>query len=316
MTPISRILVPIDFSEPSDQAFAYAKRFAEQVHASVHLVHALEDRYVAASFTAGMYATHPVSLRTSLLQEAEQRLAERFPVDERERFNGTIDVILGPPDGSIVERADSLDANLIVMGTHGRGGVAHLLLGSVAERVVRHARCPVLTIKAATERPVRTILAPTDFSAASDAALDYAYLLAAHFGARVQLLHVLRDPFANEGVSAEAYLTEVPHTREALLASAHEWLQRRARRRPAGVEVSTEGFFGNGAKTITDYASHAGADLIVMGTHGRTGVAHFVLGSVAEHVVRTAPCPVLTLRHVTAPRGSEELLFDVATLPA
>ena len=163
---------------------------------------------------------------------------------------------------------------------------------------------------------ITRILVPTDFSATADAALDYAFGLAARFGASLQLLHVLDDPFVFEGMSAEAYIAEAPTLRTAMLEDARERLRHRATPREDGVPIETEVLFGHGARTIAEYAAERGVDLIVMGTHGRTGFAHLMVGSVAERLVRTAPCPVLTVRHPHAKRQRSELVYDVEHLPA
>jgi nucleotide-binding universal stress UspA family protein len=162
---------------------------------------------------------------------------------------------------------------------------------------------------------ITRILVPTDFSATADAALDYAFGLAAKFGASVQLLHVVDDPFVFEGMSAEAYISEAPRLRAAMLDDARERLRHRVARGGA-VAVETEVLFGHGARTIAEYAAERGVDLIVMGTHGRTGFAHLMVGSVAERVVRTAPCPVLTVRHPEAKKTRSELVYDVEHIPA
>lgn len=163
---------------------------------------------------------------------------------------------------------------------------------------------------------ITRILVPTDFSATADAALDYAFGLAERFGASVQLLHVLDDPFIYEGISAEAYISEAPLTRTAMLEDAREKLGHRAGPRAPQVPIETEVLFGHGARTIAEYAAERGIDLIVMGTHGRTGIAHVLLGSVAERVVRTAPCPVLTVRQTEARAQRPELAYEVAHIPA
>jgi nucleotide-binding universal stress UspA family protein len=141
------------------------------------------------------------------------------------------------------------------------------------------------------------ILVPTDFSPTSDTALDYARDIAARFGASVQLLHVLQDPFVNGPLVTEAYVTETPGVRTTIMEDAKTRLAHRltARDREA-FAARGEVVFGRDAETIVDYAADRGIDLIVMGTHGRTGMAHLLLGSVAERVVRTAHCPVLTVR--------------------
>lgn len=325
MTGITRILVPTDFSAPSDAAFAYARALAERFDASLHLAHAFEDPFTTAAFAAEMYAPLPANLRDKLLIDIERRLAEQFPPEDRTRFRGTTDIVTGPPARAIVEYSQSLGSDLIVLGTHGRGGMPHLLLGSVAERVVRTARCPVLTVREPVDSAIRHILVPTDFSDTADAALDYALLVAARYGASLQLLHVLDDPFVPEGLAGDAYITEAPVLRSAMLRDAQNRLAHRVAplRRGGEIEgspgvarVDADALFGHGARTIAEYAGERGADLIVIGTHGRTGVAHLLLGSVAERLVRHAPCPVLTVRHQAPPRPQAELIYDVEHLPA
>lgn len=163
---------------------------------------------------------------------------------------------------------------------------------------------------------ITRVLVPTDFSATADAALDYAYGLAERFGASLELLHVLDDPFVVDGMAAEAYISEGPALRTAMLQEAQERLRHRAAPHAGIPSVTTEVLFGHGARTIAEYAADRGVDLIVMGTHGRTGFAHLLLGSVAEQLVRTATCPVLTVRQARIPRHREALVYDVDHLPA
>jgi len=139
---------------------------------------------------------------------------------------------------------------------------------------------------------IAKILVPTDFSEPADEALEYARTLGAHVGASLHLLHVMHEPLLAEGLVAETTIAASPSLHEQTLAEARKGLACRS----AGT-ASAEFTLGDTVANITAYASRLGADLIVMGTRGRTGMAHLLLGSVAEHVVRTAPCPVITVRH-------------------
>jgi nucleotide-binding universal stress UspA family protein len=144
---LTRILVPTDFSPPSAAALAAAKELAAQFGASIHLLHVLEDPYATAGYAAEVYGYVPPGLKESWQKAAETQMLTEFPEIEREPYHATVAVAFGSPARTIVEYADANGFDLIVMGTHGRGGVAHLLLGSVAERVVRTAFCPVLTVR-------------------------------------------------------------------------------------------------------------------------------------------------------------------------
>jgi nucleotide-binding universal stress UspA family protein len=144
---------------------------------------------------------------------------------------------------------------------------------------------------------VGRILVPTDFSATADLALDYARKLAVRFSASLQLLHVVEEPFLGGGIAAEIYVSDPSAVRAAAVGEALERLAARVTPHDRDeLDASTHVVFGTVAESIIDHAVHARIDLIVMGTTARTGVAHLLAGDVAEHVVRLAPCPVLTVR--------------------
>jgi len=144
---VTRILVATDFSAASDAALQFAKALATRFEASLHVLHVLEDPYVTGAFAPEVYAPPPPGLRESWLRSAESTMDTLLTVADKAAFDINTDVVFGPIARTIVERASQIGADLIVMGTHGRGGVAHLLMGSVAERVVRTAGCPVLTTR-------------------------------------------------------------------------------------------------------------------------------------------------------------------------
>jgi nucleotide-binding universal stress UspA family protein len=146
---ITRILVPTDFSETSDAALAYGKTLAERFGASLHLLHVFEDPYTMVTYAPEVYTPIAPNLRDVALRDAETQLANRLSAAEKARFNGTTEIVTGLTAKEIVQYAKDHAIDLIVMGTHGRRGVAHLLLGSVAEHVVRTAACPVLTVRGA-----------------------------------------------------------------------------------------------------------------------------------------------------------------------
>jgi universal stress protein A len=157
------------------------------------------------------------------------------------------------------------------------------------------------------------ILVPIDFSPASDAALDYARMLSATFGSALQLLHVIDDPTGASEFVPDGFAVPTEELRTGLAEHARKRLGTlmsvvdRSR-----LHAHAETLFGTPAQTIVDYATATSTDLIVMGTHGRTGLAHLLMGSVAEQVVRTAPCPVLTVRQVAV---ADDLLLTPVRVP-
>ena len=146
--------------------------------------------------------------------------------------------------------------------------------------------------------PITRILVPVDFSAHSDRALHYAATLAGQVGASVELLHVVDD--FTFGAYSEVYVPNIPDmTQEAINIALERLTAIKAAVFPHGADVESVVYAGRPAPTIVDHAAEGKFDLIVMGTHGRTGLSHLLMGSVAEHLVRTAPCPVLTVRGTT-----------------
>ena len=145
---------------------------------------------------------------------------------------------------------------------------------------------------------LKTVLVATDFSEASDAALAYGRALARSFGAALQVLHVAED-LITRTIGAEQYVMGYPDAQREIEAAARQQVDALLTdddRR----DLSAKGVVFTSSRpawAIADYAKDANVDLIVMGTHGRSGISHLMMGSVAEHVLRTAPCPVLTVKH-------------------
>jgi nucleotide-binding universal stress UspA family protein len=144
---ISRILVPTDFSPDADAAFAYALELATALGASVDVLHVVEDPMAAGVWSAAMYSAELAGLQINLIRDAQERLRRSVPTIAGVRFGVFRDVRIGKAAPTIIEMARERASDLIVMGTRGRTGLSHLLMGSVAERVVQGAPCPVLTVK-------------------------------------------------------------------------------------------------------------------------------------------------------------------------
>lgn len=148
MLDIRTVLVPTDFSEASDAALRYGKGLAEAFGASLHVVHVVED-LLAHAWAAENYVASVPGLREEIEHESANRLSSVLTDDERRRYRALVSLLSGNPFLEIIRYAKTHEVSLIVMGTHGRGPIAHMLLGSVAEKVVRKSPCPVLTVREA-----------------------------------------------------------------------------------------------------------------------------------------------------------------------
>jgi nucleotide-binding universal stress UspA family protein len=210
-----------------------------------------------------------------------------------------VDVLIrtGQVPKQIIDTATALPADLIVIGTHGAGGFEHLVLGSVTEKVLRRALCPVLTVppqsRSTSTLPFKRILCPVDFSEPSLAALDFAFSLAREGDADLTVLHVFEwpdEPLATRPFLATDFRASLERDTAAKLEAlvpdgAREWC------RP-----STRLAHGKGYREILGVATEDRCDLIVMGVHGRNAFDLMLFGSTTNQVVRRATCPVLTLR--------------------
>ena len=295
---ITRVLLATDFSHCAAQALSHAIAMASSWKAELRILHVLE-------FMPGMNPEYPVNhmYLEQLRKEAVRHMTEMENDATQAGLVIRTSIDIGIPSQRIHAVAAESGASVIVMGTHGRSGLEHILVGSTAERVVSTAPCPVLTVKANRHAPSQAanpvnglrfqrLLIPVDFSASSLDALEYGVHLAKHVGSTITILHALEP---------------VAFALDFTLASSVDW-----RRQKAYAEgrleilcaictsngVTAEHVLNAGvpADSIRHYAERQQPDLMIMGTHGRRGVSRLLSGSVAAAMVRLSPCPVLTMR--------------------
>jgi nucleotide-binding universal stress UspA family protein len=295
MTPITRILCPVDLSDCSRQALGYAVAIAR------HYGAALAALLVVPPATPLIHAADlgPSPLFAFTSEDVAQLQAdvEQFVKQSAGDLPFAVHVVEGNVVAEIVWRASTAD--LVVMGTHGRSGLGHLMLGSVTERVLTKTRKAVLTVppRAPAGLPVelfRRILCGVAFSPASEKALEAAAALANDLGARLNVAHVLErfpiyEPVMTGGPGTPEYdriASEVARMR------LRDSIPDRVRALGPVQEVVRE---GKAYREILRLAEEEHADLIVLGAHGSGGGLH-VFGSTTNQVVRRAMCPVLTVR--------------------
>ncbi len=294
---LNKIMVPTDFSEASKQSLPYAVGFAKKFGARITLV------YVASARAAAEFSRVGIVLEEKLaLEKAQESLREFRAKEFAENSLVETQLLTGAPFAEINDAAQSLGIDLIILSTHGRTGLKHFFLGSTAERVVRHAPCPVLTIR---EQPLRVkfpgdapcgfkrILVPIDFSEASHKALFYATAFAEECGAEITLLHVVELPAYPELGYAHVPMKEAEQKKAALETLEVADVELGASARLIKSRVAR---VGNPSQEIIEEARRQNSDLIVISTHGHGALRHLLLGSTTEKVVRHASCPVFVVR--------------------
>jgi nucleotide-binding universal stress UspA family protein len=281
---VTRILVPIDFSTASLRGFRSAVALARATGASIHVMHVVEPPTPAD--------TGPE--HTARTSHVLARLAVRHSLSDCGISSAAF---VGKPAPTITRVAGELGADFIIVPTAGRSGLRRVLLGSVADHLIRCAPCPVMVLPSSggnggrgrgvvfDPHRLRKILAPVDFSVASAEALRYAERVARFFGASITLLHCLdgrqldRDSFQD---------APGPGTPEMQLV---ELLGQCS----PGIQLDVALRAGSPGRQIPAFAREHEFDLIVSATHGRSGFKRAILGSTSDAVIRRAPCPTLTL---------------------
>jgi nucleotide-binding universal stress UspA family protein len=294
--PVETILCPIDFSDPACAAVDRASELALHFGAELCVLSITPPPAPELGGAALAFADY---MRESA-DEAEEKInaliAARVPPAVKAR------PVLGYGNvaGEIKRVAREENADLIVMATHGLIGWRHLIFDSVTDRTIQRTSCPVLSIHHAAAQaakkmlPVRRILAPTDFSELSLAAIDNAVELANHFQAELDVLHVV--PTLSEEIAPGEYKAS-EYDADRLSVARKQLCEMIEARTPKAVNARPLVRLGNAADEIQRAAKAENIDLIVIATHGATGWRHLVYGSVAERVLRLAERPVLTIHN-------------------
>ncbi|MDQ3365220.1 MAG: universal stress protein [Myxococcota bacterium] len=284
-----KILCPTDFSPASERAVGIAARLAKDADAELVLFHAW---YVPAASHAGS-ASGP-SVVDDVKGDADRALtAAARDATRAGARHVTTRLANGVPWSLIVHALEEDGFDLCVMGTVGQTSLSRVLLGSVAGKLIRHAPCSVLVVHPQSSlAPFAHVLCPTDFSASARHALERVTSLVPA-GGRITLLHVIELPLATSG---EVTMPDLAHVLDRESAEALEaWAALLAS--TTALAVTTRSRIGYpGAQTLAALETDPSIDLVVMGSHGRSGITRALMGSVAEKVARHATCPVLVAR--------------------
>jgi nucleotide-binding universal stress UspA family protein len=310
---IDRILCPVDFSELSGPALERAVRLGNWFDARVEVLHVIS--FVPCVMPGSMGPFHcpdPLEVTLTKRRQAARSIADLVAPFLDDRVPIATKVLEGDPSRMIQEEAEALPADLLVIGTHGRSGFEQLLRGSVTEKEMRRAPCPVLTVGHVSPHPprgplFRRILCASDLTQASEQTLDMAFFLATENGAQITLLHVIDTPPGDTWAGFRVALPEVGPLRHEFVAKARAELLKTVPDSARNLcEVTERVETGAPWSEILRVAHQMDADLIVMGAHSRGAMGRMFLGSTASKVVRRATCPVLLNRDPRSGRPSLE----------
>lgn len=296
---IRKILCPVDFSAATEFALKPAISLATEFGSELVLVHVLDYPYPQVGPV--MQGFDMEDYYKGMELKAREQLDALVDQDARRYASVRPIVCRGTPFREIVRLAEEEAPNLIVLPTHARTVIDRVLWGSVAAKVVRLAQAPVMTVSPRHEKPQpfggKRVLFATDFSEWSQHALGFAVSFAEHYGAELLMVHVV-TVWDNDPANPEWRFPPLPSEHaEVLEARGRERLSEAEQEVAGGVTLRTKTVRGfDPGLELVRTADEEEADLIVMATHGRTGVSRLVIGSVAERVVRFASCPVLTIK--------------------
>lgn len=297
MSSARTIVVATDFSPTATRALERARELAGKRGDRLVLVNAISlDPVPLAGPELLVFPTDYEGRVHDASKKALQKLVDEI---KGEGVDATGALSVGSPAEIILQAAKEHDADMIVIGTRGNSGFKHLLLGSVAEAVVRRSTVPVLTVHPGDTQPlsaIERVLIPSDFSGDAEAAVDHIVdVLPEAHSTHITLVHVYQLPVMMAPLVG--FAPDLPVLSADARDEAHRALDPMAARlRDQGYEVEVLGREGDPATVISELSETPGADLIVMGTRGLSKLEQVLLGSTAERVVQHAMCPVLTLR--------------------
>jgi nucleotide-binding universal stress UspA family protein len=283
---IHNVLIATDFSPCSNLALSFGLELARGYLANAHVVFVVPtDQFMVAG--ADAYEAAKDVARRDLL-ELKQELRKKHSYLEGEDYH--LFLLEGDVAESILDFARQKQADVIVVGTHGRGGLGRALMGSVAERVFRQSPVPVLTLGPHLQRIARAgtprnILVPVDFTPASERAARYAAAMAREHNATLTMLHVI-----------ERWPAEAQADRARVMRELREKVEKLVREDAKGLRCKVRVEVGRVVETILYTANSTEADLVVMGVRPRTGLLNRLMWPYAYEIVRDAACPVLTVR--------------------
>ena len=298
-TVFSRILMATDFSSCSDDALRHAASMAELFQAQLTLLHVLPNVHdaMAAIPAAARWelAAGDLEAFEAALNRTSDRRLDKLLKRVKPCLIANRATSCGTPYIRIIQRVQSENYDMVLVGTHGHSGLRRLMVGSTAQRLVRHCPAPVWVVKPQRRAPPKAILTAVDFSDASQRALVAADAIARRSGAELHVMHIVDDSILAAALDAAFDIPEPPkrdvnrvmHERLAHFIAEHA---------PHAQNVHLRIAWGTPWARIARFAKRIKADVVVLGAIGRSGIPNLLLGNTAERVLQAAECSVLAVK--------------------
>ena len=290
-----RILIATDFSECSRGALDICISVSKCMKLKLYVLHTIEK--LPHDYMHLLSSTTHSNMKQKLEEEARNNINSMLPKELLETETAVPIIRFGKPFLEIIKVAKEKDVDIIAVGTHGRAGADRVILGSVAEMVVRKAGCSVMVIRSRKYVGFKRIIVPIDFSDCSRKALEYAAATARAHRSKLTILHVYEEAFiepyvraANTEEEAQEIVRGIEQDNEVKYDDFLKKIDL------SGVEYDRLLRKGIPSNEIVETAREQKAQLIVVGTHGRSGIKHMLIGSDAEEVVRNAPCDIVVVK--------------------
>ncbi len=296
-------LVPLDGSELAEVVFNYARELAGRLGIDLILLHVYRPDEAESAPMRRAYLEHAAEIIRSTSEEAREKAGIKYK-DRPVKVTATL--VAGYPPDEILKYADASEVDLILMATHGRTGVKRWTMGSVADKVLRASKVPVWLVRAGVPEeivhdwwPTRRILALLDGSEVSESILPHVEAVAKQRGA--EQVEVILFTVSEPALLPSYYPATVPlnwedHVERTRRADEDYLVKVEKRLKDSGLNVRHEVVPGRAAEVIVDYVKNNPINLIVMATHGRSGISRWVFGSVAEKVLAGVTSPILLIR--------------------
>lgn len=301
-----KILVPFDVSPSSENAFSWAVEFGKHFSSQLNVLHVIPH---LDDLVTDQKIKMKDDIESTIVNDIKDRIEQLNTSNNTGKSSVTISIKSGNATKEILSEINHQQPDLVILGTNGRTGLDHILLGSVAEKIIQHSSAPLLIAKTAPKWPLKKILLPYDFTENCDQSLLSAVLLCEELNAELELIHVVTPPEVYALYQETAAVYDDDYLQKIKIRAQQKIEQ--TLKKSSAIKINIHILVGALIQEICNKAIELNCDMIVVPTHGRKNFAHFLMGSVAEQVARYAKTPVLTFMNAAHKEEKKSFLSQL-----